>query len=183
MEGKLIVGTGHFIIVIGKENDTGDNPLAATFCEIGKAKGKDIRVFVTSSTGTSEFGSKAEKKLTKDVVSETFASVDKSNYRLLLFDAESISGELKPVSGLLVWHQYYSSLQSGTETKTSYISISINFESILTGFFGENNKGLWWTGFVNPKKYNVATLAKTRWESVNSRTSLEHGSQKHRGTR
>lgn len=167
-----------YFIVIGKEKDNGDNPLAATLCEIGKAMGKDIRVFVTSSTGTSEFGSEAEKKLTKDVVSKIFAS-DISGYRLLLFDAESIYGELKPVSGLLVWHQYYSSLQPGTETKTSYISI--NFESILTGFFGENNKGLWWTGFVNPKKYNVATLAETRWEKVNSR--LEHDSRKLGGAR
>lgn len=167
-----------YFVVVGKEKDTDDNPLAATLWQIGKAIGKDMRVFVTSSTGTSEFdseevGSEAEKKLTKDVVSKIFAS-DISGCRLLLFDAESIYGELKPVSGLLVWHQYYSSLQSGTETKTSYISI--NFESILTGFLGENNKGLWWTGFVNPKKYNVATLAKTRWDKINR--ELAHDSRK-----
>ena len=106
-----------YFIVIGKEKDTGDNPLAETLCQIGNAmRKKNIRVFVTSSTGTCEFGSKAEKKLTKDVVTESFASVNESNYRMLLLDAESISGRLNPVSGLLVWHQYFR-----TKAKTSYI--------------------------------------------------------------
>lgn len=165
-----------YFIVIGKENDTGDNPLAVTLCEIGKAKGKDIRVFVTSSTGTSEFGSDAGKKLTKDIVSETFASVDEPNCRLLLFDAKSIYGELKPVSGLLVWHQYYCSLQSGTETEKP----CINFKDVLANFFDDEDNGLWWTGFVKPKKYDVKTLAETCWKSVNS--ELEHDSQKQGGT-
>jgi len=167
------VGTRYFI-VIGKEKDTGDNPLAATLWQIGRAMGKNIRVFVTSSTGTSEFGSKAEKKLTKDVVSETFVSVDKSNYRLLLFDAESISGALEPVSGLLVWHQYYSSLQFSM--KTSYKRI----QDILTNFFDEKSKCLWWTGFVEPENYKVETLAETLWNGVNSK--LVHDSQKQGGT-
>ena len=164
-----------YFIVIGKEKDTDDNPLAVTLCQIGKAMGKDIRVFVTSATGTSEFGSKVGKRLTKDVVLETLASFDKSDYRLLLFDAESIYGELKPVSGLLVWHQYYSGLQSGM--KTSYKGI--------LDFFNEENNGLWWTGFVEPKKYDykydVTTLAKTRWKTVNS--GLEHASQKQGGAK
>ena len=163
-----------YFIVIGKEEDTADKPLAATLCEIGKVMKKDIRVFVTSSAGTSEFGSGAEKKLTKDVVLEMFSSVDKSSYRLLLFDAESISGALNPVSGLLIWHQYYCSLQSGTKTKTSYIDTA--FEGIITKFFNDNNNDLWWTGFVEPRNYKVETLAKTCWASVNSR--LEHASQK-----
>lgn len=171
-----------YFIVIGKEKDTDDNPLAETLCQIGKAMKKDTRVFITSSTGTSEFGSKAEKKLTKDVVSETFASVDKSNYRLLLFDAESISGELKPVSGLLVWHQYYCTLQSGT--KASYKDI-LDFFNEENYFFNEGSNGLWWAGFVEPKKYNykydLTTLAETRWKTVNS--GLEHASQKQGGAK
>ena len=168
-----------YFIVIGKEKDTDDNPLAETLCQIGKAMGKDIRIFVTSSTGTSEFGSKAEKKLTKDVVLETLVSFDKSDYRLLLFDAESISGKLKPVSGLLIWHQYYSSMQSGT--KTSYKGI-LDFFNEESDFFNEESNGLWWTGFVEPKdyKYDVTTLAEARWKSVNS--GLEHASQKQRGS-
>lgn len=156
-----------YFVVIGKEKDTGDNPLAATLYQIGKKMGKDIRVFVTSSTGTCEFGSKAEKKLTKDVVSETLASFDKFDYQLLLFDAESISGTLKPVSGLLVWYQYYSSLQSGTTT---------SYKDILD-FLNEESNGLWWTGFVEPKKYDVVTLAETRWERINSRLK-PHASRK-----
>ena len=169
------MGTKHFI-VIGKENDTSDNPLAATLWQIGKAKGKDIRVFVTSSTGTSEFGSKAGKKLTKDVVSEMLASFDKFDYRLLLFDAESISGKLKPVSGLLIWHQYYCTLHPCKET--IYI---VDFEKILNNFLSKEESGLWWTGFVTPKDYCVKTLAKARWESVNG--GLSHDSQKRRANR
>lgn len=164
-----------YFVVIGKEKDTDDNPLAVTLCEIGKAKGKDIRVFVTSSTGTCEFGSEAEKRLTKDVVSETFASFDKSDCRLLLFDAESIYGELKPVSGLLVWHQYYRTLQSGTEMETVRIA-----DDILTKFFEKGSSGLFWTGLVDPpKNYDVTSLAKSGWESVNR--GLVHRSQKQGG--
>ncbi len=163
-----------YFVVVGKEKDTGDNPLAATLWQIGMAKEKDIRVFVTSSTGTCEFGSEAEKKLTKDVVSEIFASFDKSDYRLLLFDAESIYGKLKPVSGLLVWHQYYSSLQFSM--KTSYKRI----QDILTNFFDEKSKCLWWTGFVEPENYKVETLAETLWNGVTSK--LVHDSQKQGGT-
>ncbi|MCK5244426.1 MAG: hypothetical protein KAJ90_04070 [Desulfobacterales bacterium] len=171
----------NYFIVIGKEKDTDDNPLAETLCQIGKAMGKDIRVFETSSTGTCEFdseevGSEAEKKLTKDVVLETLASFDKSDYRLLLFDAESISGALEPVSGLLVWYQYYSTLQSGT--KASYKGI-LDFFNEENDFFNEGSNGLWWAGFVKPSNYKVETLAEARWKIVNSR--LKHDSQKQGG--
>ena len=165
-----------YFIVIGKEKDTDDNPLAETLCQIGKAMGKDIRVFVTSSTGISEFGSKVGKKLTKDVVLETLASFDKSDYRLLLFDAESISGKLNPVSGLLLWHQYYCNLHPCKET----IYIDLKDKDILGKLFDKENNGLCWTGIVEPGGYDVATLAETRWKGVNSR--LKHESQKQGGS-
>lgn len=158
-----------YFIVIGKEKDTDDNPLAATLWQIGMAKEKDIRVFVTSSTGTCEFGSEAEKKLTKDVVSEIFASFDKSDYRLLLFDAESISGELKPVSGLVAW------LTAFRTSPDNNMITRLDFFEVVSSFFIQESTGIFWTGLKLPGNFNPEKLLKSQWATQMG--GLMHGEQ------
>lgn len=158
-----------YFVVVGKEKDTGDNPLAATLWQIGRAKEKDIRVFVTSSTGTCEFGSEAEKKLTKDVVSETFASVDKSNYRLLLFDAESISDALIPAAGLVAW------LTAFRTSPDNNIIKSLDFFEVVSSFFIQESTGIFWTGLKFPDDFDPEALLQSHWKT--QMDGLMHGEQ------
>ena len=151
--------TVEYIIVIGTDNTEADTPIARAMAGIGAAMDKKTRIFVTTPTGSCEFGQNKELTATVDCARRVLALVSGKNCRMLLFDASSIEGLCRPASGLLYWLSCYRALYDGAEP--SYV----DFDAIITEFLSaEMQDGIWWTGLEPPKGYTIQDLAKNRWD-------------------
>ncbi|MFH2124590.1 MAG: hypothetical protein ABIJ50_14050 [Pseudomonadota bacterium] len=148
--------TVEYIIVIGTDQSTSENPLARVLDSIGNALGKKIRVFVVTKTGTYEFGRDDIPMPTTDCACRTLSVQGVQSCRLLLFDASSPDAGCNPSAGLLVWQAYYLTLHPEMETKATWIDQVMDF-------FDQETAVVWWTGLVLPPEYSVKALLGHRW--------------------
>ena len=156
------------IVVIGNEwNKSEECPLVRTLWEIGAALGKkNLQVVVCSPEGV--IGDKGKITGESAAASARRILIDVGEVRLLLFDAISIAGELRPSPALAVWLSSYRAFVD-LESEPEVISLA----DIVSYFLDGKDPGLFWAGIVKPAAFDVVSLVKPQWREFMN--SLAHG--------
>jgi len=157
--------TVEYLIVIGTDQSSSENPLARVLASIGNALGKKNRVFVVTKAGTYEFGRDHIPMPTTDCACRTLTVQGVQTCRLLLFDASSLDAGCNPSAGLLVWQAYYRTLHPEMETKAIWIDKVMDF-------FDQETPAIWWSGLVLPGEFSINNLLGNRW--MKEMTGLAH---------
>lgn len=155
----------NYLLVIG--TDRADSPLAATFEAIGKGLEKDIRVYLVTEQGSSEYDDDGKKQSFRPSVESAgheLLTNQGKKLRLLLFDASSpAKGGFKPYTGLFAWASWYRSLWPQASIVEKRLTEVLDF-------FEDEEPSMWWAGLVGLVKteggdaIGLLNLLGARWE-------------------